>query len=191
MGFSEAWVELIFTVFHVFPTSTSFLPPLANHNAHHRTTPHPVFECSIDVTWPVVQFQRPQNKNKSSNHEYCDFLFVMRKNAKIKNIFFLNTDRFNVELKFIVSTNLQHTCRVHETIFTFDFLQIFLFFFGVATHLLFETVEKKVVLWMNEGDNDIFRTSKVARRRSIRVPRSHQNLRVAVKELWKLRRHVD
>ena len=128
MGFSEAWVELIFTVFHVFPTSTSFLPPLANHNAHHRTTSHPVFECSIDLTWPVVQFQRPQNKNKSSNHEYCDFLFVMRKNAKIKNIFFLNTDRFNVELKFIVSTNLQHTCRVHETIFTFDFLQIFLFF---------------------------------------------------------------
>ena len=75
----------------------------------------------------------------------------MRKNAKIKNIFFLNTDRFNVELKFIVSTNLQHTYRVHETIFTFDFLHFFLFFFGVATHLLFETVEKKVVLCGRRG----------------------------------------
>ena len=46
-----------------FPHSTSLLPPLVNHNAHHQPTPHPVFGCATDVTWPVVQFQRPQKQN--------------------------------------------------------------------------------------------------------------------------------
>ena len=124
------------SIFGVLPNSTSLLPPLVNHIAHHHTTSHPVFGCSIDVTWPVVQFQRPQNKNISPKHEYCDFLFVIRKKPKLKNIFLLNTDRINFKLEFLVSTTLEDTCWVHETNSTFKFLQIFLFFFGVAMHLL-------------------------------------------------------
>ena len=142
----------------VFPHSTSLLPPLVNHNAHHQPTPHPVFGCAIDVTWPVVQFQRPQNKNISPKHEYCDFLFVIRKKPKLKNIFLLNIDRINFKLEFIVSTTLEDTCWVHETNSTFKFLQIFLFFFGVARHLLRLLVVGRDVLRRNEGDNDIFRT---------------------------------
>ena len=85
-----------------YPNSTSLLLPLVNHIAHHHTTSHPVFGCSIDITWPVVQFQRPQYKNKCPNHEYCDFLFVIREKPKLKNIFLLNIDQFNFKFEFIV-----------------------------------------------------------------------------------------
>ena len=52
-------------------------------------------------------------------------------------------------------------------------------------------VKKQVVLRTDDGDNDMFRTPYVARRRSIRIPRHRQKLMGAVKELYKLRRCVS
>ena len=52
-------------------------------------------------------------------------------------------------------------------------------------------VKKQVVLRTDDGDNDMFRTSYVARRRSIRIPIHRQKLKGAVKELYKLRRCVS